>query len=169
MRILGFLIMVLTATSALATDFVFDSIDGGTLSLSDFRGGPILVVNSASRCGFTPQYQGLQKLHETYKDKGLTVLVVPSNDFRQELSTEEDVKEFCDLNYSLTMPMTTITSIKGATAHPFYAWLKQEHGVVPKWNFNKILLDANGNFVGNFGSITRPMSGKITKQIDKLL
>ena len=169
MRIWIFLTMMITTTMANALDFTFDSIDGGTLSLKDFKGSPILVINTASRCGFTSQLRGMQKLHETYQDQGLVVLAVPSNDFNQELSSELEVKEFCDLNYSTTMPMTSITRIKGAQAHPFFQWAREKTGYVPRWNFNKILINGNGDIVASFGSSARPRGRKITSAIEALL
>ena len=108
---------------ALELDAPFDSIDGGDLRVSDWRGQPVLLVNTASRCGFTYQYDGLQELYDRYRDRGLVVLAVPSNDFRQELSSEEEVKEFCEVNFGLDIPMTTITPVRGSQAHPLYASL----------------------------------------------
>ena len=114
---LAVLIFMTLATQV--ASFEFESIDGGKIDLSEFQGKPVLIVNTASRCGFTGQLEGMQKLHETYGPKGLVVLAVPSNDFRQELKSVEDVKEFCEVTYGLTLPMTDITSVKGDKAHPF--------------------------------------------------
>ena len=130
---LAVLIFMTLATQV--ASFEFESIDGGKIDLSEFQGKPVLIVNTASRCGFTGQLEGMQKLHETYGPKGLVVLAVPSNDFRQELKSGEDVKEFCEVTYGLTLPMTDITSVKGDKAHPFYKWLQREHGFTPRWNF----------------------------------
>ena len=127
-----------------AAAFDFGSIDGGTLDMDDWRGRPVLVVNTASLCGFTLQYDGLQALYDRYRDAGLVVLAVPSDDFRQELASDAKVKEFCALNFSLTLPMTEITHVKGAKAHPFYRWLADSEGFVPSWNFNKVLLAPDG-------------------------
>ena len=157
------------ATMTQASQFVFKSADGGVINLEDFRGKPLLVVNTASRCGFTGQLETLQKLSDTYNDVGLTVLAVPSNDFNQELSSVEAVKEFCTVNYNLTLPMTDITSVRGKNAHPFFRWVKETTGFSPKWNFNKILISPSGEVVQTFGSLTRPTSGAITSEIDKLL
>ncbi|NDD10768.1 MAG: glutathione peroxidase, partial [Rhodobacteraceae bacterium] len=107
MRLLTWVFIMLTTLPALAADFVFEDIDGGQISLGDLRGKAVLVVNTASRCGFTSQYAGLQKLYDTYKDEGLEILAVPSGDFRQELKSEDMVKQFCEINYGLTIPMTT--------------------------------------------------------------
>ena len=127
-----------------AVAFEFASIDGGELDLDAWRGRPVLVVNTASLCGFTPQYDGLQALYDRYREAGLVVLAVPSDDFRQELASGAEVKEFCALNFSLTLPMTEITHVKGARAHPFYRWLADSEGFVPSWNFNKVLLAPDG-------------------------
>lgn len=146
--------------------FRFDSIDGGAIDLDQWRGGPVLVVNTASLCGFTPQYDALQALHDRYAARGLHVLAVPSDDFRQELAGEAAVKEFCEVNFNLTLPMTTITHVRGAKAHPFYKWLKAEHGFEPGWNFNKVLLDGQGQLVATWGSPVKPLSGAITKAVE---
>ncbi len=147
----------------------FSNIDGGSLSLSDWAGHPVLVVNTASMCGFTPQYDGLQALYDSYRDRGLVVLAVPSDDFAQELSSAAEVKEFCAINYGLTLPMTDITPVTGPQAHPFFARVKAETGFEPGWNFNKILLDGNGQVVGTWGSSVKPGSAKIVGAIEALL
>lgn len=151
-----------------ATAFEFASIDGGELDLDAWRGRPVLVVNTASLCGFTPQYDGLQALYDRYREAGLVVLAVPSDDFRQELASGAEVKEFCALNFSLTLPMTEITHVKGAKAHPFYRWLADTEGFVPSWNFNKVLL-APGTVAETWGSRTEPTSKAITGRIEALL
>jgi glutathione peroxidase len=161
--------LVMIGSAALAGPFRFDSIDGGTLDLDAYRGKPVLVVNTASQCGFTPQYEGLQALYETYRDRGLVVLAVPSDDFNQELATDAAVKDFCAVNFGLTLPMTTITHVRGAQAHPFYAWLASEHGIAPTWNFNKVLLDAEGQPVAYFPSSTRPGSAPMRRAIEAAL
>ncbi len=147
----------------------FESIDGGTLSLADWKGRPVLVVNTASMCGFTPQYKGLQALYDTYRDRGLVVLAVPSDDFRQEYGTEAEVKQFCELTYGLDMPMTTITHVKGGDAHPFYRRVSAETGFQPGWNFNKILVDGEGRVVATWGSTVKPESKAITEAVEALL
>ena len=156
-------------TMSHASQFLFKSADGGVINLEDFKGNPVLVVNTASRCGFTGQLETLQKLFDTYYSDGLTVLAVPSNDFNQELSSVEAVKEFCTINYNLTLPMTEITSVRGKHAHPFFRWVKETTGFSPKWNFNKILIGPSGEIVQTYGSLTRPTSGTITSEIEKLL
>ncbi len=154
------------ATPSQAT---FTNIDGGSHSLSAWEGQPVLVVNTASQCGFTPQYEGLQELHETYKDRGLVVLAVPSDDFNQELDSADEVKEFCEITFGLDLPMTDITSVKGPDAHPFYQSVKAETGFSPKWNFNKVLIAPDGSVAGTWGSSTRPTSRTIKRAIEALL
>lgn len=154
---------------AVTLDAPFENIDGGTLKLSDWAGHPILVVNTASQCGFTGQYDGLQKLYDTYRDRGLVVLAVPSDDFNQELGSNAEVKDFCEVQFGLDFPMTGITRVKGDTAHAFYTSLRDEAGFTPKWNFNKVLISPEGAVVETFGATARPMSGTITRQIEALL
>ena len=160
---------MITGISAGAAEFSFESIEGGDLSLSDFKGNPVLIVNTASRCGFTSQYDGLQTVYDKYRDKGVTVLAIPSNDFKQELTEDQKVKQFCKINFNLNLPMTTITHVKGPNAHPFFKWIKNEYGFVPSWNFNKILLNQDGQMVASFGSVARPTGWRITKSIEALL
>jgi glutathione peroxidase len=170
------LTMLLAVASLIATfpanargPFVFDSIDGGTIKMNDWAGQPILVVNTASRCGFTQQYDELQALYDQYRGRGLVVLAIPSNDFRQELATNEDVAEFCEVNFNLDIPMTTITPVKGAQAHPFYQWVAQSTGFVPNWNFNKVLIAPDGSVADTFTSRVSPTSQQITSKIKGFL
>lgn len=149
--------------------FTFPSIDGGQIDLDDYAGRPVLVVNTASLCGFAPQFDDLQALYDSYSDRGLVVLAVPSDDFRQELADAAAVKEFCATNFDLTIPMTDITPILGENAHPFYAWLAAEHDFVPGWNFNKVLLDGQGDVVATWGSVMRPNAEPVTRKIEALL
>ncbi len=169
MRVLVWIVVMVTTLPALAAEFIFEDIDGGKISLTDLRGKAVLIVNTASRCGFTSQYSGLQKLYETYKDNGLEIVVVPSGDFRQELKDEDMVKKFCEINYDLTIPMTTINHVKGPNAHPFYKWVKEAYNFTPSWNFNKILLDQRGRMVASFGSTVRPTGWRITRKVEALL
>lgn len=157
------------AGAPLPHQFVFASIDGGTLPLDAWRGHPVLVVNTASLCAFTPQYKGLQALYDTYKARGLIVLAVPSDDFNQELASADQVKSFCHASFDLTLPMTDITHVTGPDAHPFYKWLATEDGFTPGWNFNKVLIGPDGTVVGTWGSMTEPDSRKITGKIEALL
>ena len=169
LKIFGLSLMLMISPVNAASDFEFENIDGGLLNLQDFRGSPVLIVNTASRCGFTYQYEGLQKLHDKYSEQGLVVITVPSNDFNQELRTEAAVQDFCEINYNLSLPMTTITSVKGSRAHPFFQWMKEQHGFTPRWNFYKVLLDPEGNLVETYNSITKPTSQKITSKIEQFL
>lgn len=162
------LTVLLWPVGALA-GFSFSLIEGGQIDLDDWRGDPVLVVNTASLCGYTPQYDDLQKLQDTYGARGLKVLAVPSNDFAQELDSEQAVKEFCDVNFGLTIAMTTITPVTGGGAHPFYAWVKTKTGFEPGWNFNKVLLDGQGAVIDTWGSGPSPTSAVITKKIEALL
>lgn len=151
-----------------APSFIFRSIDGGSYDTADWRGKPVLVVNTASMCGFTPQYADLQALSDAYADRAV-VLAVPSDDFRQELGTDAEVKEFCEVNFDLSLPMTTIEHVARDQVHPFYGWVKDTQGFTPGWNFNKILIGPDGRFVKAWGSATKPGSAAITSEIDALL
>ena len=150
-------------------DATFANIDGGTLNLADWADQPVLVVNTASQCGFTRQYAGLQELYDTYRDRGLVVLAVPSDDFNQELESAEAVKDFCEITFGLDLPMTDITDVKGADAHPFYKAVKAETGFSPQWNFNKVLIAPDGSVAGTWGSTVKPTSRSIVKAIEALL
>jgi len=153
-------------------DFKINSINGEELDLSIFENKTILLVNVASKCGFTKQYDGLQNLYDDYKDKGLVVVGVPSNQFGgQEPGTEAEIKNFCETNFNITFPITDKTNVKGDDAHELYKWAKKNYGnsTVPKWNFHKILINKNGKIQNTFNSFIKPMSDKITKQIDLIL
>lgn len=155
-----------------AYDFSFESLDGDPLPLSQYKGKVLLVVNTASKCGFTPQYQGLQALYDKYKDKGLVIIGVPSNDFGgQEPGSAAEIKHFCQLNYGVTFPMTSKYDVVGDQAHPFYQWAYGVlgFGSAPKWNFHKILIDRQGHAVDYFTSMTKPDAQKLTGAIEKLL
>jgi glutathione peroxidase len=149
--------------------FKFNSIDGSEMSLESYKNKVVLIVNTASMCGFTKQYGGLQDLYESYKDKGLVVLGVPSNSFMQEHSSEEKVKDFCETNFNISFPMTKIVEVTGDSKHPLYSWLKDNYGIKPKWNFHKILVDKKGNVVDSFSSLTKPKSEKLIKIIEEKL
>jgi glutathione peroxidase len=152
-----------------APEFTFPSIDGGDIALSDWAGRPVLVVNTASLCAFTPQYEGLQALYDRYREAGLVVLAVPSDSFRQELGSAEEVKDFCEMTFGLDLPMTEITHVSGRDAHPFYRWLAEAHGVTPAWNFAKVLIGPDGAFVADWGPAVDPQSRDITGRIEALL
>ena len=142
-------------------DFSFISIDGKKLELKEFKNKVLLVVNTASMCGFTKQYEGLEKVYQGYKDKGLVVIGMPSNSFKQEYSDENKVKDFCETKFNITFPMTKIVQVSGAEKHKFYKWLEKEHGVKPKWNFYKFIFNKKGEFIDSFSSMTRPNSDRI--------
>lgn len=157
------------AVPALAAEtFRFASIDGGEIDLGDWKGKPVLVVNTASLCGFAGQFDGLQDLHERFGDRAL-ILAVPSNDFAQELASEAEVKEYCTMTFGITLPMTEITPVRGAQAHPFYAWVRDETGFVPGWNFNKVLIGPDGEIAGTFGSAVPPESDRIAGAIQAMV
>ncbi len=161
--------LVATTSQGAPVSGVFQSIDGGTLDLETYRGRPVLVVNTASMCGFTGQYDDMQVLYDTYRDQGLVVLAVPSNDFNQELGSAEEVLEFCEVRFDLDLPLADITPVTGAAAHPFYQAVRQQTGFVPRWNFNKILLSPRGEVVATWGSLTKPMSSSIRRAVEEQL
>ena len=152
-------------------DFKINSIAGDQIDLKEFKGKPILIVNTASYCGFTKQYNDMQELWEKYRDRGLIVLGVPSNSFNQEKSDNSAVKEFCEVNFNINFPLTEITDVKGDNAHEIYKWAKANYGksAVPKWNFYKILINKEGKIEDTYASLTSPTSNKITKKIENLL
>ena len=164
-------IVMMTGTSVAQNfyNFSINDIDGNTIDLKQFEGRPVLLVNTASRCGFTKQYSNLSNLHQMYLDKNLVIISTPSNSFRQELSSEEEVKEFCLINYQTKFILTEIIDVKGANAHPLYKWISDDYGKTPKWNFNKFLFDGQGQLVENWSSMTKPDSSKITSIIDQLI
>jgi glutathione peroxidase len=145
--------------------FSFTALDGSLVDLDAWRGQPVLVVNTASLCGFTRQYGDMQDLYEKYGPQGLVVLAVPSEDFRQEFGSNEEVADFCRVQTGLTFPITQITPVRGAQAHPFYQWLADKHGHVPNWNFNKALIGREGELLGFWGSAMRPTARAITREI----
>ena len=153
-------------------DFKINSINGEELNLSIFKDKTILLVNVASKCGFTKQYDELQKLYDDYKEKGLVVIGIPSNQFGgQEPGSEVEIKNFCETNFNINLPMTSKYEVKGDNAHPIYIWAKETYGksTVPKWNFHKILINKNGKVEDTFASFTGPLSNKIIKKLEKIL
>ena len=153
-------------------DFKINSINGDELDLSTFNGKTILLVNVASKCGFTKQYDDLQKLYDDFKDKGLVVVGVPTNQFGgQEPGSEAEIKNFCETNFNITFPMTSKYDVKGDNAHPIYIWAKDTYGksTVPKWNFHKILINKEGKIDDTFASFTGPISKKIINKLDQIL
>lgn len=158
-------------TTMSAYDFDFTAIEGGDLPLKAWRGKPILVVNTASFCGFTPQYADLEKLWQQYKGRGLVVLGVPSNDFgQQEPGSAKEIKAFCE-TYDVSFPLAGKEKVLGADAHPFYRWIAAELGDagVPRWNFHKYLIDANGDIAGAWPSRVTPTSKDVTTAIEAAL
>ncbi|WP_193171084.1 glutathione peroxidase [Nisaea nitritireducens] len=160
------------ARAANAHDFSFVSIEGDPLSMKEYAGQAVLVVNTASFCGFTKQYEGLQTLWERYKERGLVVLGVPSNDFgSQEPGTAAEIKEFCAVNFAVDFPMTEKQVVSGDQAHPFYRWAAKELGTLskPRWNFYKILIAPDGKAIDWFASTTAPSSAKLIKAVEAAL
>ncbi len=153
-------------------DLNINSISGNSLNLSKLEGKTILLVNVASNCGFTNQYEDLQKLYDNFKDRGLVVIGIPTNQFGgQEPGTESEIKDFCETNFNITFPMTSKYEVKGDGAHPIYVWAKETFGrsTVPKWNFHKILINKDGKIVDTFASFTNPLSKKIIRKLDQIL
>ena len=164
-----------TTNGALVTtayDFTATDIDGNPVDLERYRGHPLLIVNTASKCGFTPQYEGLEKIHREYADRGLVVLGFPCDQFaHQEPGDEDEIKNFCSLTYDVTFPMFAKVDVNGGDAHPLYQWLRQQKsgllGSRVKWNFTKFLVDKSGAVVGRFAPTVKPE--KMTGDIDKVL
>tara|TARA_B100001123_G_C15019221_1_gene910817 strand:+ start:405 stop:914 length:510 start_codon:yes stop_codon:yes gene_type:complete len=153
-------------------DLNIKSLDGNEIQFSKFKNKAVLVVNVASNCGFTKQYSDLQKLWEKYRDNGLVVLGVPSNQFGgQEPGTNDDIKKFCEVNFNVNFPMTDKIEVKGENAHPLYLWAEENFGksAVPKWNFHKILINKEGKIQDTYSSLTNPTSKKIMNEIEKIL
>jgi len=161
----------LNANINIAYDYSFKDLDGQELKLSEFKNKVIVVTNVASRCGFTYQYENLQEIWEIYQEKGLIVLGVPSNSFKQELNSNEEVKNFCEAKFGISFPMMQIVEVRGSDAHPFYIWAKENHGkaAVPKWNFHKIIIGKDGKIFDTFTSMTKPTSYKFIKSIETAL
>lgn len=171
--ILGLLLGVSTMTTASEFySFSVPDLKGTTLNFESFKGQPVLIVNVASRCGFTSQYKGLQSLYESFKEEGLVVLGVPSNDFMQELKTDDAIAEFCQANYGVTFPMTTQLKVRRSPLHPLFTFLKSSNPEVTNkvsWNFNKYLVDRDGRVVAHFGSRVSPESAGLKSAIKSVL
>jgi glutathione peroxidase len=171
------MVILMTAPSAQAADktahdFSFTSIDGGPLPFSDFKGKAVLVVNTASECGYTPQYKDLQAVWEQYRDRGLVVLGVPSNDFGgQEPGTEAEIKRFCERQYAVDFPLTAKEHVSGGAAHPFYQWAAGVAGeaAAPRWNFHKYLVGPDGQLAAWFPTKTSPTAKDVTAAIEEAL
>tara|TARA_B100000287_G_C20640178_1_gene783164 strand:+ start:812 stop:1360 length:549 start_codon:yes stop_codon:yes gene_type:complete len=152
-------------------DFKINSINGEVIDFKDYKGKVVLMVNTASYCGFTKQYTELQKLWDKYKSKGLIVLAIPSNSFNQEKNLDDEVKKFCEVNFNINFPISTITNVKGDNAHKIFKWAKDNYGkqAIPKWNFHKILINKYGKIDDTYTSFTSPTSKKIINKIENLL
>ncbi len=159
------------ADNGSAYDYEFKGIDGSSIKLSEFRNKVIVVVNVASRCGYTPQYDDLQNLWSKYKNKDLIIIGVPTNNFRQEPGSNDEIKDFCETNFGITFPLTEKMSVIGNDSHPFYKWAKKDFGIgaIPKWNFHKIIIGKDGRVAKTFTSITNPSSKKFLKIIESLI
>ena len=156
----------------LAYDFSFIDLDGSKINLSSFKNKVIVIINVASQCGFTNQYEDMQSIWERYQKDGLIIIGIPSNDFgNQEPGSESEIKTFCEAKFGITFPMTEKVIVKGDNAHPFYQWAKDNYGnsAIPKWNFHKIIIDKNGKIADTFASITNPSSKRFIKVIEKNL
>jgi len=165
--------LMVTAMAFAATsiyDFTLNSIDGASTPLSTYKGKVVLVVNVASKCGYTPQYAGLEALYEKYKAKGFVIVGVPANNFGgQEPGSDEEIKTFCSRNYNVTFPMMSKVSVKGADKTPLYQYLTEATGGEIKWNFTKILIDKKGGIVSRFESAVTPESAEMAKAIEQAL
>ena len=167
----SFFTKITASDSGTAYEYEFNGIDGNLIKLSDYENKVIIVVNVASRCGYTPQYEELQSLWSEYKNKGLVIIGVPTNNFRQEPGSNKEIKDFCETNFGITFPMTEKINVIGKNSHPFYKWAKKDHGIgaIPKWNFHKIIVGKKGNVVDTFSSITKPSSKKFLEAIQSLI
>ena len=152
-------------------DFTIKDISGNELNFKDFKNKIVLIVNTASYCGFTKQYDDLQYIWDKYKKNDFVVLGIPSNSFNQEKKTNKEVKEFCEFNFNITFPITEITEVKGENAHPIYKWASENYGpsAKPKWNFHKILINKMGKVEDTYSSLTKPTSNKILTKIEELI
>ena len=155
----------------LAYDFNFNDLDGSVIKLSEFKEKVIVIVNVASQCGFTNQYEDMQQIWSKYQNNGLVIIGVPSNDFgNQEPGSSKEIKNFCEAKFGITFPMTEKVLVKGENAHPFYLWARKNYGksAVPKWNFHKIIINKEGKVADTFASITNPTSKKFIRALEKL-
>ena len=153
-------------------EYTFKGIDGDTIILDSLKGKPLIIVNTASFCGYTYQYQELQNIYDKYKDKGLIIIGIPSNDFgNQEFSNNKEVKNFCEIKFNITFTLAEITKIKGKNGHPFFKWIKNQNGFLsfPKWNFYKYIFDKRGNLTAWFSSVTKPNSDRFINEVDKIV
>ena len=152
-------------------DIQIQSISGEIINIKDYKNKVVLIVNTASYCGFTKQYEDLQNLWDQYKSKGLVVLGIPSDTFNQEKKSNDEVKKFCEVNFNINFPLTAITEVKGNDAHEIFKWAERNYGksAVPKWNFHKILVNKEGNVEKTYASFTKPLSDKLVEKIEEIL
>jgi glutathione peroxidase len=150
-------------------DFSFPSLEDGLLNLADFRGRVLLVVNTASFCGYTYQYEALEKMHATLTPRGLTVVGFPSQDFNQEKAHNAEVKAFCEATFGVTFPMAGLSHVRGPGANAFYKWVRAREGWEPDWNFNKVLIGRNGGIVGHFPSTEEPAGTVLSTAVARSL
>ena len=167
----GFFSKISATENVSAYNYEFVGIDGKSIKLSDYKDNVIVIVNVASRCGYTPQYEDLQYLWSTYKSKNLVVIGVPTNNFRQEPGSNKEIKDFCETNFGVNFPMTEKMNVIGNNSHPFYKWARKSFGIraIPKWNFHKIIIGRDGKVAETFSSITKPSSKKFLQAIEKLI
>ena len=167
----GFFSKISATENGSVYNYEFVGIDGNIIKLSDYKDNVIVIVNVASRCGYTPQYKDLQYLWSTYKNKNLVVIGVPTNNFRQEPGSNKEIKDFCETNFGVNFPMTEKIDVVGSNSHPFYKWARKNFGIgaIPKWNFHKIIVGRDGKVAETFSSITKPSSKKFLKVIEKLI
>jgi glutathione peroxidase len=168
-----FIIMITIVTNQsfalTAYDFNFKSIDGQPMPLSQYKGKVLLVVNTASKCGFTPQLKGLQQLYKQYKDQGLVIIGVPSKDFGgQEFSSAFEITSFASKNYAISFPLTELNHVSTIKAHPFYKWAYGHLGdrAIPKWNFHKLLINRNGELIAAYKSQITPTAKQIVNSLE---
>ena len=152
---------VMSAQKTTIYDFKFIDIDGNSIDLSEFKGKPLLLINTASRCGFTPQYEGLQKLFTKYRKTDLTIIATTSNSFNQEYSSTGEIKKKCLANYGVSFITSSPMNVKGEDAHSIYKWINEEYSRKPKWNFYKFLFDRNGHLIDSWSSLTKPIVKKL--------
>lgn len=172
LTILGALLMATTAQATSFHDFTMNNIKGEAVDLSSYKDKVVMVVNTASLCGFTKQYSALQETYDKYKDQGFVILAFPANNFgQQEPGSSKEIKEFCEVNFGITLPLMEKISVVGDDAHPLYKWLQEEAGFVGKvrWNFHKFLIGKNGEYITWYSSVTNPTSSKVHKAIEKAL
>ena len=150
-------------------DFTLPALDGGDLALSDYRGKVLLVANTASFCGYTPQYAALQRLHDRFEARGFAVVGVPSNDFNQESTDNRAIRQFCDSMYGITFPMAVVSAVRGPSAVPLYGWLAARAGGPPRWNFHKYLVARDGLAVRAYPTDTEPEAPVLIRAIEGAL